>query len=528
MKKLLDRITGLVTMYALVLYSLIAIGLTALVLSLIDQFSGAAGSLFYYSPLALLGSAAVSLGATLGSGWLFARIARVQPHTQSALITGMLIFFILEPHLLLPAGGVDWLSLGMIALTGVIASASKYLLAVRGRHIFNPAALGVFVVSLIVFFAGFGTAGLFPSFPIWWVGTPTLLIPVALGAFFVLYRTQRLTVGVTFLVVAFASYLVNALATGGAVDGALTAALFSYPVVFFAGFMLSEPLTLPPRRWQQLLEAVVVALLMTVYFNIGNVLTSTPQLALLVGNLIGFAFGQRRGINLSFLGKKQIGPTTWELAFTPARPVRLLPGQYMELTIPHRKADFRGSRRYFSISSAPGSDGPLTFALTMPDKSSSFKRALLDLEPGAAVRGTSVGGDFALPKDTAEPLLLIAGGIGITPFASQLAAANAAGEKRDVVVVYSNSAKGDLPYGELLEKSGARVVLFGPKPSPLPMGWEYGGEGRVTPERLAELVPDTAKRRAYISGPPTLVAALRTALRGQGVRRVHSDYFSGY
>ena len=102
------------------------------------------------------------------------------------------------------------------------------------------------------------------------------------------------------------------------------------------------------------------------------------------------------------------------------------------------------------------------------------------------------------------------------------------GEKRDVVVVYANSAQGALPYGDLLEKSGARVLLFGPKPASMPAGWEVGGEGRVTPERLAELVPDAAKRRAYISGPPALVAALRTALRGQGVRRVHADYFSGY
>ena len=66
----------------------------------------------------------------------------------------------------------------------------------------------------------------------------------------------------------------------------------------------------------------MVALLFTVYFNIGNIFTSTPQLALLVGNLIGFAFGQRRGINMTYVGKTQIGPTTWELAFNPARPVR--------------------------------------------------------------------------------------------------------------------------------------------------------------------------------------------------------------
>ena len=182
-----------------------------------------------------------------------------------------------------------------------------------------------------------------------------------------------------------------------------------------------------------------------------------------------------------------------------------------------------------SISWAPALDAPITFAITTPSKSSSFKQALLDLEPGAAVTGTGVGGDFALPTDVTEPLLLVAGGIGITPFASQLAHATERGEKRDVVVLYSTSSPGPLPYGDLLARSGARVVLYAPEaPASLPPGWEYAGAGRVTGERVASAVPDAAKRRAFVSGPPALVNDLRRALRSQGAKRVHSDYFSGY
>lgn len=509
MKQWLDRVTGLVTMYMMVLCLLAAIGVIALALSLLGQFS--------YSALALLLSVAVALGVTFATSWLAARIARVAPHTISALITGLLVFFIMRPS-------DEVLGLAGIAIAAAVASLSKYLFAIRRRHIFNPAALGAFVVGMIVF-----TTGNFSlSYPNWWVGTPFLLLPVAIGAFFVLYRTQRLTMGVVFLVLGLAVGFGGAMLRGGTPESALAVALLSSPIVFFAGFMLSEPLTLPPRRWQQLVEAVLVALLITVPFSIGT-LTNTPQFALIVGNVLAFAFGQRRGIRLHYLGKTRLSPTTWELAFQPARPVRFVAGQYMELTIPHRKADFRGSRRYFSISSPPSVDGPLTFALTMPEKSSSFKQALLELEPGATIHGTSVGGDFALPRDTAEPLLLVAGGIGITPFASQLAHATAIGEKRDVVVVYSTSTEGAPPYAELLAQSGVRVVLFSPSsPDPLPAGWIYGGPGRVTPERVAELVPDAAGRRAYISGPPALVATLRAALRGQGVKRVHADYFSGY
>jgi ferredoxin-NADP reductase len=507
MKQWLDRVTGSVTMYMLVLLTLAGIGAIALVLSLLGIGS--------QQPLPLLASAAVALASTFGSSWLAARLMRVTQHALSALITGWLIFFIMQPTL-------EPLGLLGIAIAGVIASVSKYVIAVRGRHVLNPAAVGVFVVSLIAFtgFTGFG-------FAVWWLGSSIYLIPVAIGAFLVLYRTQRVTLALALIAMVAVGTVLYFLAIGESATSALQFVFLSSPLVFFAGFMFSEPLTLPPRRWQQFVEALLVALLFIFPYSLGPI-TRTPQFALLVGNLLAFFFGQRRAIRMQYLGKKQLGPTTWELAFQPSRPVRFSAGQYMELTIPHRKADFRGSRRYFSISSAPADDGPITFALTMPSKSSSFKQALLDLEPGATINGTGVGGDFALPRDVAEPLLLVAGGIGITPFASQLAHATARGEKRDVVVAYATSADGPLPYSELLERSGARVVLFGPEPDTIPVGWEYAGEGRVTGDRLAAVIPDVAQRRTFISGPPALVNDLRSALRSQGARRVHTDYFSGY
>jgi glycine betaine catabolism B len=509
MRLWLDRFTGRLTMYKLVIVCLAALGVIALALSLLGQLGG-------IQPLALLASAAVAIVATNASNAAVARMLRITPHMDSAMITALLVFFVMDPRL-------DAIGLLSIALAGVIATVSKYLIAVRGRHILNPAIVGVFVVTVIAF-AGVGDF----SYARWWAGTPYLLLPVAIAAFLILYRTQRLAMGAVFLAVTLGVVIVRYAATGTPVVQAVTDTLLSGPAVFFVGFMLSEPLTLPPRRWQAMLEAVLVALLMNVPFRLG-IIGNSPQLALLAGNVLAFAFGQRRGITLTYLGKQQLSDTTWELSFQPDRPVRFSPGQYMELTIPHRRADFRGSRRYFSVASAPAADAPITFAITRPSKSSSFKQALLDLEPGAVVRATSVGGDFVLPRDASQPLLLVAGGIGITPFASQLAHAAARGERRDVVVAYQTSSTGTPPYASVLAESGARVVLFAPEaPSPLPEGWYYGGAGRVDGQRLAELVPDAARRRAFISGPPALVADLRRALRGLGLRRVHTDAFSGY
>ena len=501
MRRWLDRVTGRVTMYRLVLLALIVIAVVALALSLVGQLA--------FPITDLLATGAVAVVVTFATSWLFALIFRVKPHPESSLITGFLIFFLFYPSSAVP----DLLS---VALAATIASASKYLLAIRGRHIFNPAAIGVFVVSLL---------GL--NFAVWWVATGWLLPFTVIGAFLVLYRSRRLPVGLTFVVVAAAIVMVRLVSSGTGVGDALVSTFTSFPIVFLAGFMLSEPLTLPPRRWQQLTVAAVVGVLFAVPFQIGTVF-STPELALLVGNVVAFVFGQRRGIRLTYVGKRQLTPSSWELAFRPTSPVLFRAGQYLELTVPHR-ADFRGSRRIFSISSAPTTDGPLTVALSVPEKPSSFKRAFLALEQGAAVRATGIGGDFTLPRDPTTPVVLVAGGIGITPFASQLAHDHEVGHDRDVVVVYAVRDNEELGYADLLEKSGVRVVLVSPsRPDTLPQNWTWAGSGRITPDLLRSAIPDLATRQAFVSGPPGLVADMRAALRGIGVKKVKADYFSGY
>jgi len=497
-----SRVVGAVTMYKLVLGLLIALGVLSLILSL-------TGALFY-SPLAILASWAVAVGVSIVSSLIFGKAFGVKPHLESAAITGLLLLFVLVPSF-------ELTSLLVLALAAFLANASKYLLAVRGRHIFNPAAIGALLVT---------ATGL--TFSGWWVSTPAMLPLVAIGALLILYRTRRLAMGAVFIGTVVIIDVILALTRGlGVVDG-LSLALLSTSTVFFAGFMLSEPLTLPPRRMQQLGLAIVVAALFAIPFNL-LALYSSPQLALVVGNLLAFLVGQRRGLRLTLLEKTQLTPTSWEFSFQPSRPVFFHPGQYMELGIPHSSADIRGQRRIFSISSAPGENAPVSIAIKVSPRSSSFKSAMLALEPGARVYATSVGGDFLLPSDPAVPVLLVAGGIGITPFASQLAHAQAEGEERDIVVLYSVAAGEELAYADQLTASGARVLAVCPEPpAVLPEGWEYLGNRRIDATLLREAVPDLADRHAFVSGPPALVTGVRQALRSEKARRVTTDYFSGY
>jgi glycine betaine catabolism B len=502
-KARVDAWLGHFTMYRLILWVLGVLAVYSLVLN-------ALGWLTFGLPEMLV-HLVLCLGLTYASSRLVAMLFQVRPHSESSLITGLLLYFLFWPTELVPS--VQVLDLAGVAVACVLASATKYVLAFRGRHIFNPAAAGAFLAGL---------TGL--NIATWWAATPAMLWLLVPGVLLVLYRTLKVLMACTFLVVAVSVVCVLLLRGGMTFGPAVWQPIAQQPLLFFVGFMLTEPLTLPPRRWQQVALAAVVALLFAAPYNVAGVANS-PELALLIGNLLAFLVGQRGGIVLTFKGSRPLTPFTTEFRFEPRRPVRFLPGQFMELNLPHSGSDGKGRRRVFSITSAP--DSPeMTFGVGTAEPVSAAKRVLLALEPGQCVHGTAVGGDFVLPPDAGKPLLLIAAGIGIAPFLSQLAAGDSA--RRDIIVLYLAPSAAELAGCDVLEASGARVIARLSDGSLPPSFMHDAGRSRIDGDSLRALIPDVAERDVYVSGSPANVDALRSAARRAGARRIHVDAFAGY
>jgi ferredoxin-NADP reductase len=257
--------------------------------------------------------------------------------------------------------------------------------------------------------------------------------------------------------------------------------------------------------------------LFSLHFSLGAVYSS-PELALLLGNLYSFAVGSRSRLLLTLRERVELSPGVFEFVFAYDTPLQFEAGQYLEWTLPHKKADTRGNRRYLSISSEPGAR-EIRFATRIPPRGSSFKRALMGLEPGARLSAASLAGDFTLPKDASKHLVFIAGGIGITPFASMLRHMLDSGEKRNITLIYAANSESDFAYRDLIEEAKQKFDLT----------VVYLAGAKITEEGIRGAVPDILKPIFYISGPDIMVRIYRDMLAHLGVRPAHirSDYFPG-
>lgn len=507
-------VLGRVSMYRLVFLALATLAGIALLLSLFDLVGP--------DPLQLIVTLAVLAAVCVGVDAAAQRLLHLPWRLESSLITALILLFVLRPTL-------EPLGLAGIAIAGAVASLSKYVLAWRGRHVFNPAAVGATVLTLLsIAWPDLGASS-------WWVGTPAMAAPVVLLGLAVLVRTEKLRVVTGFLVIAVAVAVVRTSIqyqeAGLEVEALdlLWPILWSSPFLFLGAFMLSEPLTLPPRRWQQFTVAAVVGVLAGWPIPVGDISLGQER-ALLVGNLVAFVFAARTAVRLTLVSRSAPTPTVRELTFRVHDRLAFLPGQYLELEVPHRHPDARGTRREFSIASAPEDLPELKVAFKEGQSAkpqSSYKKALAQVQEGDRLAITGVWGDFLLPKRDVAPILMVAAGIGVTPFVSQLRHARLAGRDRDIVLVYVASEPEELAYRDEIEASGAQVVVFTrTRPDALPENWHWAQGVRLDADGLLRVVPDISARHAYISGPAGLIAELAPAL--DRARSITTDAFSGY
>lgn len=235
----------------------------------------AALSLLPYAPLDMVYSAALLLASGAIVNAAFALTFGVRSNIESVLITGLILALVITPF-----HWNDLAAAGFAVFAAAWAMASKYILVLQRRHVFNPAALGMAIAAAM--------SGTSVS---WWIGGSLYLLPVLLpGGALIVYKMRCYDLVLSFV----AATLLSVVAFGG-LEGAATGleqvGLHSM-FLFFAFVMLTEPRTAPIGRPRRMFYAALVGVLFAPEFHLGSFYL-TPELALLVGNIFA-ALGKLR------------------------------------------------------------------------------------------------------------------------------------------------------------------------------------------------------------------------------------------
>ncbi len=171
----------------------------------------------------------------------------------------------------------------------------------------------------------------------------------------------------------------------------------------------------------------------------------------------------------------------------------------------------------FSLSAAP--DGR---SLRITVKAlGNFSSRLAEIAPGTRVLAEGPFGVFTEAARRRDKIVLIAGGIGITPIRALMEDMSG-----DVIVIYRVVRDEDVIFREELEElARARgitlVFVVGDHAT-------EDGARLLSPAHLQELVPDIAERQVYVCGPPAMTEFLGRNVRRANVspRLIHTEKFA--
>lgn len=221
-------------------------------------------------------------------------------------------------------------------------------------------------------------------------------------------------------------------------------------------------------------------------------------------------------------------------AFRFARPSQwtFRAGQFLDMTlVDPPETDAEGNSRAFSIASAPHEE-TLMVATRMRD--TAFKRVLGAMPLGSVVKLEGPSGDLTLHNNVSRTAVLLAGGIGITPFRSMVVRAAKEKLAHRIFLFYSNRRPEDAPFLEELEalqkeNPNYKLIACMTEMAKSQRTW-HGETGQIDRAMLARYLNDAVSPIYYIAGPPEMLKGLHATIAGAGADDddIRSEEFSGY
>jgi ferredoxin-NADP reductase/DMSO/TMAO reductase YedYZ heme-binding membrane subunit len=197
-------------------------------------------------------------------------------------------------------------------------------------------------------------------------------------------------------------------------------------------------------------------------------------------------------------------------------PFEFLPGQYLNLTL---VIDGQKVRRSYTIASPPTRTGCCELTIKREERGLASRYLHDVVRVGDLLDVLAPSGRFTFTGVDSGSVVLVAGGVGITPLMAQIRYLTDVSWPGNIYLVFSVKTERDIIFRDELDALRRRhsnlhvTVTLSRDEGP---GWA-GERGRITPALLARAVPEIATRRVYICGPTEMTGPTRQMLRDMGV-----------
>jgi glycine betaine catabolism B len=218
-------------------------------------------------------------------------------------------------------------------------------------------------------------------------------------------------------------------------------------------------------------------------------------------------------------------PTIIEVVFNKPE-INFRPGNYIVFYLDVN--DPKGNYRDFSIVSSP-TEEDIRIACRLTG--SVFKRKLSSLKPGDKVTVKGPFGNFLL--DEKRDIIMIAGGIGITPFMSMIKYVVDLNLGTKITLFYSNRTPEEIPFKSKFDEiyqTNRNIKLVYTITNPLESKKPWNGNKGFIDSNMIKYNTSINNKLFYICGPPGMVEAMSALLKSMNIKEedIKIENFTGY
>jgi len=192
-------------------------------------------------------------------------------------------------------------------------------------------------------------------------------------------------------------------------------------------------------------------------------------------------------------------------------PFSFLPGQFLTLTIAQ---DAKTVKRSYTIASSPTQRDYVELTIKREELGSVSRHLHDQVREGDLLQVSTPQDYFTFTGAEADSIVLIGGGVGLTPLMSVIRYLTDRGWRQDIYLLYCCRSTEDFVFREELEHLQRRyptLHVVATMTRAAGTTW-MGPTGRLTKELLAQTVPDLPSRRIHLCGPAAMMDAVRAIL----------------